>query len=726
MSLEEAWLFEVDKIFDVPMARPAAEIGDTHFSPLRATRRAPTVAASEDEHLDMLLRSRGRAGSPFPDSHASTDLPLPLLTVPGIAAASPGIRSFHSSALANIRTPTAAPTVFGGPANAVRAVYAAAGSGPATQQQPAEGCTFYFFPSPFVPPAAVVSPEQLRQHVAGRGHGATLLSFLLALRTGNIGFAPAEMLDAPPLPLLSSSFADDDPFAQASSASVLWAAAAAASLPPVGTSDARLRRERCTFTADGRFVVVTVAGDPGAALMACFGNERAAPTATASDDPNGAGKAAPRHGKGNQSHPVTTVASGDDAFLGLDATVSELNPKSRLSATRTPTTEGSPAASSAAVPSGQEDNSGPPVREYDLATLLRSPPANLVPYMSQEVLKPRKVIAGIGALHAFELFVSVTTIMALVSQMTDRYSEQVATEKPDFTSFQSVMNVITYAPVGMLVFFGLIFNNYYAQVLYYHMLSRGIIVDFENTQSAKYFRTHFTTLLFMLVLASYAGGATIVFAYARISWHEIFVFLENVFVGLFLFWYRQQGVEARLVSVSCFVEAFQSATGEYHDIDATALRRAARCLTGLVIAKCDQPSYSNYFRHSWYRLRDYSKPRTAVKVGSIVAVSLLVAFLAFLNFFLTSHPNSLSATDIWKVGIVPCTRVCVTSLAAERAALWGTGGVDYSQLCNACLCRCGATPPTYGFRDFCPRYAPLLNDVCPNAAALCPPKPTKC
>lgn len=286
-----------------------------------------------------------------------------------------------------------------------------------------------------------------------------------------------------------------------------------------------------------------------------------------------------------------------------------------------------------------------------------------------------------AVLNAYVLFNTVTTIMLVVDNFKRSVSPDLRYQYGE-DSFAVIFGLLTYMPLGFLLVVILLFNNFYSERTFYMYLRRCAIIDFPMSYGVGYIMTHIRSILFVLFWLVYFLFGIGVMIKFEAGVGTIFIFSNNLIVGMMLAWYRQQSIESKFISLSDFIQSFPDRNGTLGNIDETSLHRAALFVERLTLTETQEPSYTDYMRLFWWKNKQYS---TATMVCHHFSVWFIIFAMsgAAVGYFIFLQGRELKAT--WLNTVVPCATVCRSAFLNVSYAITPPSIVLQ---CTTCVCRC--------------------------------------
>lgn len=241
--------------------------------------------------------------------------------------------------------------------------------------------------------------------------------------------------------------------------------------------------------------------------------------------------------------------------------------------------------------------------------------------------------------------------------------------------FLALSYIIQFAPVPFIIVVLLQFNNMFAETVYYKYLSYGAIIDFPETLDRPYLCSNFTPMAFSVPFCTYAIFTVCVLIYFQASF-SVFVVAFSSLAGMMSYWYAQQGIEDKLISLSEFIQSFPDETGNYGNIDRVNMGTAAEALRDLKLLEGRVASYNDYWRRSYFKsIFAETKARVGLSVGVKALLFIVIAGLVVYALFLLSLRDDAA----WQSTVNPCIASCVFDEAL---------GYNNAARCEGCVCRC--------------------------------------
>ncbi|CUG63472.1 transmembrane protein, putative [Bodo saltans] len=241
--------------------------------------------------------------------------------------------------------------------------------------------------------------------------------------------------------------------------------------------------------------------------------------------------------------------------------------------------------------------------------------------------------------------------------------------------FLTLSYIIQFAPVPFIVVVMQQFNNIFAETVYYKYLTNGAIIDFPETLDRPYLCSHWLPMAFSIPFGIYGLFTICVLIYFKASF-SVFVIVISSLAGMLSYWYSQQGIEDKLISLTEFIQSFPDETGEYGNIDKVNMGSAADSLKSLKLLEGRVPSYDDYWRRSYFKsIFADTKARVGVNVGMRTLICVGIAAVVIYALLLLSLDDNAS----WQTTVNPCIASCVYD-----------DSIGYNNVarCSGCVCRC--------------------------------------
>lgn len=336
-----------------------------------------------------------------------------------------------------------------------------------------------------------------------------------------------------------------------------------------------------------------------------------------------------------------------------------------------------------------------------------------------EVVSEKQALLQV-VISALMLFNTVTTTMTVVSNFRTRVNPY------NNPSFDILVSIMTFFPLIYMILLMAVFNNYYSQKVFYFLIERGAILNFNNSYTAfGYLVSNALPALFFFSFVGYVVLSVVVFITFGGTVGDVLIFVNNAALGFGLYWYRQQSVEDKLVTLPSFVEHFSNFDGEASDIDLTSFNRASEFMKKAPLVQATDPTYSSSFRKWYFDANDYSSLN---QIGLIVlqwSLVLISIGLAFGYFF---YMDEMEVKARWNTVISPCISSCASGVANTTNALGNVSALPLVSAgqCSFCVCSCYKTlnrrdkKTTTGCKDYFAPGTLARRTVCPAANLVCP------
>lgn len=284
-------------------------------------------------------------------------------------------------------------------------------------------------------------------------------------------------------------------------------------------------------------------------------------------------------------------------------------------------------------------------------------------------------------LYTWILFNAVSTIMIILTN----FKRQVppATRAEYAGSYDSLMDFLIYFPLAYFGLIVLIFNNYYAEMSFYLYMRRGAIIDFPPSAKVKALFTSVVPLVFIIVTLAYAGVVVYAFIKFKATVGVIFIFINNVAIGIGLSWYRQQSIESKFVSISNFIQSFPNRDDVYGDMDEQSLHHAATFLTKLTLTEADTPSWTGYMRNFYWKNKQYPLWQQILHHCMVFIIIGVLIGLCLAYFIIL---RGLDLKSVWQNEINPCVTSCTTGIAIYNNSIQTP--TTLTGWCQRCVCMC--------------------------------------
>ena len=279
------------------------------------------------------------------------------------------------------------------------------------------------------------------------------------------------------------------------------------------------------------------------------------------------------------------------------------------------------------------------------------------------------------------LFNAISTIMVIIENFRKTVPE---TRRKEFgqVKFDVLTYSIMYFPVIFFLLLWLLFNNAFSEMTFYMYVRRGAIVDYPESSSPRFLFCHIRPMLFIIAFLGYGGTAVFTMLSFKASIGTIAIFLNNLGIGVGLFWYRQQSIEWKFVSISDFIQAFPDRNNSHGNIDEWSLHRASTLMKDFTLTESAAPSYDGYMRNFYWENKNYGTVARILHHFLYWGVILALAGLSFAYFFVLGRFDLRSR---WEAEINPCANSC--GQAYVNASISNT--ITATQCAN-CVCTCMA------------------------------------
>lgn len=281
-------------------------------------------------------------------------------------------------------------------------------------------------------------------------------------------------------------------------------------------------------------------------------------------------------------------------------------------------------------------------------------------------------------LNTWVLFNAVTTLMVIVTSFKRNVDPYRVQEFGEF-KFDVIVKFLTYLPLLFLVVVVLMFNNSYSERVYYMYLAKNGIIDYPASNAPMSILKQWRSYLFFLPWIIYFAFGLIVMLKFNAAGGTIFSFLNNLVVGIMLFWYRQQAIESKLISLSDFIQSFQDSQGVYGNIDEVSLKRAANFLESITLCDSREPSFSDYMRLFFWREKSYSSVSMCCHHFFVWVIIGSLSGAAVAYFLTMQH---FEVQGIYDRQITPCVSSTQSAFASMNAAN------STAQQCGFAVCTC--------------------------------------
>lgn len=291
------------------------------------------------------------------------------------------------------------------------------------------------------------------------------------------------------------------------------------------------------------------------------------------------------------------------------------------------------------------------------------------------MLRWNKVVRlGVQIMSTLRFVLSVASITIICNQVSSRFSQDLI-DQLGSTTFLALSYFAQFAGIPFITLILYQFNNFFAEMVYYKYLRQGAIIDFPNTTSKAFLCSNKTAILFVVCFTSYSLFILAVLLVLRATLGE-FLLALSAMVGVSVFWYQQQGIEDKLISLTEYIQSFPDETGQYDNIDRTSLAAASKALQTMTLLEGRKPCYHDYWRSSYFK-SIFAETKIRIGMGFAVRSFVLFAILLVMLyvFVITTSHNSSS----WATAVNPCVKMCVFDDALQY---------HVAEKCSRCLCGC--------------------------------------
>ena len=280
----------------------------------------------------------------------------------------------------------------------------------------------------------------------------------------------------------------------------------------------------------------------------------------------------------------------------------------------------------------------------------------------------------IQASATFRFFLSVAALVVTVSQVSSVFPyDDIDNIGKDL--FTGLSQAVRYMPVPFLLVYMLQFNNAYAEMVYYQYLVNGAMIDFPSSGSPRILFRQMVPLVFVVYFMVYLIFSMAVLLLFRVSFAQFLVYISAL-TNILAYWYHNQGLEARLMSLSEFIQSFPDSTGEYNNMDKHSLGLASAALANMTLLEGNHTPYDSYWRRSYFKgVFTTTAKRTVVATGFRLAIAASIVMVVLYAFYSLSSTAKAS----WAEVINPCVSACVYDDALQYRN---------ASRCSGCLCRC--------------------------------------
>lgn len=303
-----------------------------------------------------------------------------------------------------------------------------------------------------------------------------------------------------------------------------------------------------------------------------------------------------------------------------------------------------------------------------------------------------------SALSVVTLFNSIFNIMLVLAAFKRETQAELAEAKfRGTTSWTNLTLFMIYAPLGFFVLILHVVHNFSSERLFYDYLRRCILLTFPNSSELRFFFGSAQPVIFFFFFSAYCIICIVVLALAEAHFGTIVAFISNMLFGVAPWWYGQQSVQSRFVSLPDFVMLFpqeerrimnlDERIDQHHTavIDAWNLKCATHFLRRLAVVKATDdehfpaPTYSSSVRkHNWGHAGTTKGMQALLysSLGFLLVICIAICFVAFLIL------SGSAVSDVWSTQLNPCTSVCSNASSSHGGAAFG------NHSCFACLCDC--------------------------------------
>ena len=277
---------------------------------------------------------------------------------------------------------------------------------------------------------------------------------------------------------------------------------------------------------------------------------------------------------------------------------------------------------------------------------------------------------------SYSLFSAVTTMMITATNVRVETTEETR-ESLGLDNIEILTGIMTYACLPFFALMAMKWNNYFAERLYYKFLKRGVIVDFPLSDYTVWFK-RCECLLFIIYCVLFLVYSFTVLILVKAALGHILIFVNNFGIGVGLYWYYQQSIELRFISLTRYIETYKDAEGDYYNIDPCSLHDASKHIDRLQLAECPQPSYTHYMRNQFYRIKGVS---SSIQWRNIIMLYFVIGFVAALSIIYVFYLGRIGSGTRWTDKVNPCTRACVLESNGFTVS-------TNTARCQMCVCRC--------------------------------------
>ena len=299
---------------------------------------------------------------------------------------------------------------------------------------------------------------------------------------------------------------------------------------------------------------------------------------------------------------------------------------------------------------------------------------------------PAYYYKGMVLMNMYLLFNGIITIMTLANQFGTKNLVD-----------QTLLNVATYLPLGFFLMYFLLFDNYFSEQVYYHYLRYGAIVDFPQSNSYGSMFTNARPLLFILAFLGYVFFMLYFFFKNGGQVSDVWVWLSNAIIGVFMFWYRNLSIESRFISLSDYIQSFPDKNNKRGiNIDLTNLNEACKTLQDSVLLDANENCYTGAMR-AWWWGPDHERETGISKLGHFLVILLIIVGAVVGSIFMLDSSKSNSAKIEWDTRIKPCVQACLM----------------VSSNCTTCLFNCRLTTNSTQ-SVYCQAFQGAVSITCAN------------
>lgn len=300
---------------------------------------------------------------------------------------------------------------------------------------------------------------------------------------------------------------------------------------------------------------------------------------------------------------------------------------------------------------------------------------NLKPLQNFSLRWNRTIRFLIQGSATFRFFLAVAALVVTVSQVSSVFPYD-DIDDIGRGAFDALSQTVRYMPVPFLFIYTLQFNSAYAEMVYYKYLNHGAIIDFPSTNNPKVLLRDWRPRLFVVYYVVYFLFSATVFFLFSATFGQFLVYFSAM-SNVLAYWYEKQGLEARLISLSEFVQSFPDAQGEYNNMDKHALGLASTALLNMTLLEGNHAPYDSYWRRSHFKdlFNRSSSVRMLIGYAFRLLILISIAMVVLYAYFALSSTTKASWGDV----LNPCVRSCVFDEALQY---------NDPKKCSGCLCRC--------------------------------------